>query len=119
MEQLQIAAGMNRVVLGCAIIGLQQFQTSGDYMPKTGHEDYAGRASLYYHTREGVQKNNPKKLCPFDKPGGGGQKKEKRANLYFGKVFFQWACRIILGPPKHVLHLVPSPKAIAKAFNVM
>ena len=25
----------------------------------------------------------------------------------------------ILGPPKHVLHLVPSPDAITKAFNVM
>ena len=24
---------------------LQQFQTSGEYMPKTGHGDYAGRAS--------------------------------------------------------------------------
>ena len=30
----------------------------------------------------------------------------KMPNLYFGKVFFQLACRIILGPPKHVLHLV-------------
>ena len=26
-------------------------------------------------------------------------------------------CRIILGPPKHVLHLVPSPDKIAKAFR--
>ena len=25
----------------------------------------------------------------------------------------------ILGHPKHVLHFVPSPNAIAKAFNVM
>ena len=29
----------------------------------------------------------------------------KTASLYFGKVFFQLACRIILGPPKHVLHI--------------
>ena len=27
-------------------------------------------------------------------------------NLYFGTVFVQLACRITLGPPKHVLHLV-------------
>ena len=47
----------------------------------------------------------------------GGVRKE--ANLYFGKIFFQWACRIILGPPKHVLQMVPSPNAFAKAFNVM
>ena len=25
---------------------------------------------------------------------------------FFGTVFFQTACRIVLGPPKHVLHLV-------------
>ena len=37
--------------------------------------------------REGFQKKNPEKLCPFDKPGG--SKKEKKANHYFGKVFFQ------------------------------
>ena len=67
--------------------------------------------------REGCRKKT-EQLCPFDKPGGEGQKK-KKANLYFGKVFFQWACRIILGPLKHVLHLVLSPNAIAKAFNVI
>ena len=38
-------------------------------------------------------------------------------NLFWKSI--QWACRIILGPPKHVLRLVPSPDAIAKAFNVM
>ena len=37
---------------------------------------------------------------------GGVSKGSKKLNLYFGKVFFQLACRIILGPPKHVLHLV-------------
>ena len=31
-------------------------------------------------------------------------------NLYFGKVFFQLACRIILGPPKHVLHFCQTPE---------
>ena len=32
---------------------------------------------------------------------------------------FQGPHRTILGHPKHVLHLVLSPNAIAKAFNVM
>ena len=38
--------------------------------------------------------------------GGGVSDGSKMPNFYFGKVFFQLACRIILGPPKHVLHLV-------------
>ena len=45
----------------------------------------------------------------------GGVRKE--ANLYFGKIFFQWACRIILGPPKHVLHLVWSAYIISTAIR--
>ena len=36
-ERLQIAEGMNWVVLCCTVIDLQQFQTSGDYMPMTGY----------------------------------------------------------------------------------
>ena len=39
----------NWVELCCTVIDLQQFQTSGEYMPKTGHGDYAGRASWYYY----------------------------------------------------------------------
>ena len=39
---------------------------------------------------------------------GGGSEGSKKTNLYFGKVLFQWAWRIILGPQKHILHLVPS-----------
>ena len=42
----------------------------------------------YAYIREGVREKNPEKLCPFDKAGEGGSKKEKKANLYFGKVFF-------------------------------
>ena len=41
----------------------------------------------------------------------------KKPNLYFVKVFFQRACRIILGPPKHVLHLVWSPFVIYTAIR--
>ena len=39
--------------------------------------------------------------------------------LFLKKRFFQGPHRTILGHPKHVLHLVLSPNAIAKAFNVM
>ena len=54
-----------------------------------------------------VRKKNPEKVWSFAKLGGGGVSDgSKMPILYFGKVFFQLACRIILGPPKHVLHLV-------------
>ena len=57
--------------------------------------------------REGCTKKNPEKMWSFAKLGGGGVSDgSKMPNFYFGKVFFQLACRIILGPPKHVLHLV-------------
>ena len=52
-----------------------------------------------------LQKKSGKSLV-FCKTGGGVSEGSKMPNLYFGKVFFQLACRIILGPPKHVLHLV-------------
>merc|ERR1712055_598418 len=38
--------------------------------------------------------------------GGGGARVVKKLYCFFEKVFFQRACRIILGPPKNVLHLV-------------
>ena len=54
-----------------------------------------------------VHKKNRKKCGPLPNRGGGRVSEgSKMPNLYFGKVFFQVACRIILGPPKHVLHLV-------------
>ena len=57
--------------------------------------------------REGCTNENSEKVWSFAKLGGGGVSEgSKMPNLYFGKVFFQLACRIILGPPKHVLHLV-------------
>ena len=57
--------------------------------------------------REGCEKKKPEKVWSFAKLGGGGVSDgSKMPNCYFGKVFFQLACRIILGPPKHVLHLV-------------
>ena len=69
--------------------------------------------------KERGPKRKSGKNCALLTNQGGGVKKRRTKGLYFGKVFFQWAFRIILGPPKHVLHLVPSPNAIAKAFNVM
>ena len=56
-------------------------------------------------TKGRVHKKNPEKMWSFAKLGGISDG-SKMPNFYFGKVFFQLACRIILGPPKHVLHLV-------------
>ena len=57
-------------------------------------------------------------MWSFAKLGGGGVSEgSKMPNLYFGKVFFQLACRIILGPPKHVLHLVWSVLGISTAIK--
>ena len=42
----------------------------------------------------------------------------KKPHCFYGKVFFQSACRIILEPQKHVLHLVWSASDISTAFGV-
>ena len=64
-----------------------------------------------------VQKKNAAKLWSFTKPGGGVSEGNKKPNPFFGKVFFQWACRIILGPPKHVLHLVWSAYVLSTTIR--
>ena len=69
---------------------------------------------LYSAIKGGGPRKKTEKVWSFAKLGGGVSEGSKKTNLYFGK-----ACRIILGPKKHVLHLVPSPDAVAKAFNVM
>ena len=46
----------------------------------------------------------------------GSSRVMKKTYCFFGRVFFQWACRIILGPPKHVLHLVWISTAIRTAL---
>ena len=61
--------------------------------------------NIKFNIREGCTKKNPEKMWSFAKLGGVSDG-SKMPNFYFGKVFFQLACRIILGPPKHVLHLV-------------
>ena len=68
--------------------------------------------------REGFRKKNPYFLWSFAKPGGGGSARVvKKPYCFFEKVFFQRACRIILVPPKHVLHLVWSPYVIYTAIR--
>ena len=54
-------------------------------------------------------------------PKNSREKSDLLPNSFFeeGKKVFQGPHRTILGNPKHVLHLVPSPNASAKAFNVM
>ena len=42
----------------------------------------------------------------FCQTGGGSARVVKNHTAFLKKYFFQRACRIILGPPKHVLHLV-------------
>ena len=56
-----------------------------------------GKSMVFYHTR-GVSEGN------------------KKPNCFFGTLFFQRACRIIIGPPKHVLHLVWSAYIISTAI---
>ena len=50
--------------------------------------------------------------------GGGAAGGVKKPYCFFEKVFFQRACRIILGPPKHVLHLVCSVLGISTAIKI-
>ena len=60
--------------------------------------------------REGFQKKRKKS----------GRRVVKNQPPILKKDFFSEHVRkIILRHPKHVLHLVPSPDAIAKAFNIL
>ena len=58
-----------------------------------------------------VAKKISEKVWSFAKPGG-----SKMPNLYFGKVFFQLPCRIIIEPPKQILFVFevrPSVKLVS------
>ena len=66
--------------------------------------------------REGLAKESRKKSGDSPNRGGGVT---PEPNSIFERMVFQGPHRTILGHSKHVLHLVLSPKAIAKAFNVM
>ena len=49
--------------------------------------------------------------------GGGSPGVVKKPNCFFEKSIFQRVSRIILGPPKHVLHLVWSAYFISTAVR--
>ena len=67
--------------------------------------------------REGCRKKTYF-LWSFANPGEGGVSEgSEKTILLFEKVFFQRACRIILVPPKHVLHLVWSLYVIYTAIR--
>ena len=55
-------------------------------------------------------------FCVQGHEGVGVRAGEKRTRRFFKKVFFQKPYRIILGPPKHVLHLVWSVLGIYTAI---
>ena len=66
---------------------------------------------------KGAEKKCSKSMVFYQTRGGGVSEGNKKPNPFFGKVFFQWACRIILGPPKHVLHLVWSAYVLSTAIR--
>ena len=59
-----------------------------------------------------VQKKKSEKVWSFAKPGV-----VKKPNCFFEKSIFQRVSGIILGPPKHVLHLVWSAYFISTAVR--
>ena len=68
-------------------------------------------------TKGNIQKLRSGFFASRDTKGGGGVRAgEKRTRRFFKKVFFQKPYRIILGPPKHVLHLVWSVLGIYTAI---
>jgi len=72
---------------------------------------------LFVLLREGFKKKC-EKVWSFAKPGGGGVSEGgKKPNCFFEKSIFQRVSRIILGPPKHVLHLVWSAYFISTAVR--
>ena len=76
------------------------------------------RTERYIRVREGCRKKNPYFWWSFAKPGGGGSARVvKNHTASLKKYFLQRACRIILVPPKHVLHLVWSPYVIYTAIR--
>ena len=73
-------------------------------------------ATMIKNLREGFKKTYWGKVWSFAKPGGVSEGDEK-PNCFFEKSIFQRVSRIILGPPKHVLHLVWSAYFISTAVR--
>ena len=64
-----------------------------------------------------VSKNKLGKSMVFYQPRGGSPGVVKKPYCFFEKGIFQRVSRIILGPPKHVLHLVWSAYFISTAVR--
>ena len=68
--------------------------------------------------QERFQKKNWKKYGLLPNRGGGGVSEgDEKPNCFFEKSIFQRVSRIILGPSKHVLHLVWSAYFISTAVR--
>merc|ERR1712055_339418 len=68
--------------------------------------------------REGLKKKIRKKYGLLPNRGAGGSARVvKKPNCFFEKSIFQRVSRIVLGPPKHVLHLVWSAYFISTAVR--
>ena len=58
------------------------------------------------------------KSLVFDQTGGGSPRLHQKPNPKFDNVFINWGCRTILGPQKHVLHLVWSAYVYSKTIKI-
>ena len=70
----------------------------------------------FYTIREGARKKKSGKIVPFWQNQGGGSKKEKKANLYFGKVFFSVSMYNHSRTTKTCFTLGPIPQCHCKSF---
>ena len=77
-----------------------------------------GVLELFYIAAKGrVQKKMWKSMVFCQTGGGGVSEGGKKPNCFFEQSIFQRLSRIILGPPKHVLHLVWSAYFISTAVR--
>ena len=70
-----------------------------------------------YLLGKGSKKNRKKYGLLPNRGAGGSARVVKKPNCFFEKSIFQRVSRIILGPPKHVLHLVWSAYFISTAVR--
>ena len=97
---------------------LMSVKSSGMCNRNLQHHLWVGVYACVLCTKGRVQKKNWGKVWSFAKPGGGGSARVvKKPNCFFEKSIFQRVSRIILGPPKHVLHLVWSAYFISTAVR--
>ena len=104
-----------RFILNCGISVILVWNVASHWLWNGGMLNVEANAIL---VREGFRK----KIRIFygllpNRGAGGSARVVKKPYCFFEKVFFQRACRIILVPPKHVLHLVWSPYVIYTAIR--